>query len=122
MVDNRDAKSPKVPAFIDENVGYWLGALLTGRAKDLYTRMSERDANDYHMLKKALVTRYSFTEDGYRKRFRVVKTETGENARPVHHAFEELPSQAVRTFWKQFWRLQPPTGYESKGTVYQRLS
>ena len=30
------------------------------------------------MLKKALLTRYSFTEDGYRKRSREVKTETGE--------------------------------------------
>ena len=39
--------------------------------------MSDTDANDY-MLKKTLLTRYNYTEDGYRKRFREVKAETEE--------------------------------------------
>ena len=34
--------------------------------------------NDYDELKKALLTRYNYTEDGYRKRFREVKPETEE--------------------------------------------
>ena len=34
---------------------------------DVYTRMSNEDANDYDMLKKALLTSYNFTEDGYRR-------------------------------------------------------
>ena len=37
------------------------------RAMDVYTRMSNEDANDYDMLKKALLTSYNFTEDGYRR-------------------------------------------------------
>ena len=49
------------------------GALLSGRAVDVYTRMSNEDAHDYDKLKKALLTRYSFTEDGYRWRFMDVK-------------------------------------------------
>ena len=84
MVDpptrNRDAKSPKLPAFIDEKdelgryllrferyaenakweKNMWaikLSLLLTGRAMDIYTRMSDRDANEYDKLKKALLTR-----------------------------------------------------------------
>ena len=34
-----------------------LSALLTGRAMDVYTRMSDTDASDYDKLKKALLTR-----------------------------------------------------------------
>ena len=89
----QDAKSPKLPSFIDEkgeldsyllrferyaeNTSWekdtWaikLSALLTGRTMDVYTRMSDTDANDYDKLRKALLTRYNYTEDGYRKRFR----------------------------------------------------
>ena len=98
---NKDAKSPKLPSFIDEkdeldsyllrferyaeNVSWekdtWaikLSALLTGRAMDVYTRMSDADASDYDKLKKALLTRYNYTEDGYRKRFREATPETEE--------------------------------------------
>ena len=40
--------------------------------------MSDTDANDYDKLKKALLTSYNHTEDGYRKRFREIKPETEE--------------------------------------------
>ena len=98
---NKDAKSPKLPSFIDEkdeldsyllrferyaeNASWekdtWaikLRALLTGRAMEVYTRMSDADASDYDKLKKALLTRYNYTEDGYRKRFREATPETEE--------------------------------------------
>ena len=98
---NKDAKSPKLPSFIDEkdeldsyllrferyaeNASWekdtWaikLSALLTGRAMDVYTRMSDADTSDYGKLKKALLTRYNYTEDGYRKRFREATPETEE--------------------------------------------
>ena len=98
---NKDAKSPKLPSFIDEkdeldsyllrferyaeNASWekdtWaikLSALLTGRAMDVYTRMSDADASDYDKLKKALLTRYNYSEDGYRKRFREATPETEE--------------------------------------------
>ena len=100
---NKDAKSPKSPSFVDEkdeldsyllcfecyaeNASWekdtWaikLSALLTGRAMDVYTRMSDADASDYDKLKKALLTRYNYTEDGYRKRFREATPETEETA------------------------------------------
>ena len=44
---------------------------------DLYTRTSDGDASDHDKLKKALLTRYNFTED-YGKRFRKVKPKTEE--------------------------------------------
>ena len=40
--------------------------------------MSDTDVNDNDKLKKALLTRYNYTEDGYRKRFREIKPETEE--------------------------------------------
>ena len=51
---------------------------------DVYTRMSDTDAGDYDKLKKALLIRYNYTENGYRKRFREA---TPEN--------EETPDQFV---------------------------
>ena len=98
---NKHAKSLKIPSFIDENdeldsyllrferyaenasweKDTWaikLSALLTGRAMDVYTRMSDVDASNYDKLKKALLTRYNYTEDGYRKRFREATPETEE--------------------------------------------
>ena len=95
----KDAKSPKIPSFIDEKDeldsyllhferyaenAIWekdtwaikLSALLTGRAMDVYTRMSDTDASDYDKLKKALLM--SLTADGYRKRFREATPETEE--------------------------------------------
>ena len=142
----KDAKSPKLPSFIDEKdeldsyllrfecytenasreKNTWaikLSALLTGRAMDVYTRMSDTDANDYDKLKKALLIRYNYTEDSCRKRFRQVKPETEETPDQfvIRLPFEELPSQVVRTFWKQFWRPRSPSGSDSQGTVYQCL-
>ena len=45
---------------------------------DVYTRMSDTDANDYDKLKKVLLTRYNYTADAYRRRFREVKPGTEE--------------------------------------------
>ena len=121
---NKDAKSPKLPSFIDEkdeldsyllrferyaeNASWekdtWaikLSALLTGRAMDVYTRMSDADASDYDKLKKALLTRYNYTEDGYRKRFREATPETEETPDQfVIRLHEELLSQVAGAFWK----------------------
>ena len=46
--------------------------------------MADAGTNDYDKLKKALLTRYNYTKDGYKKRFREVKPET-----------EEMPDQFV---------------------------
>ena len=93
--------SPKLPSFIgekDELDSYllcferhaenaslekdtWaikLSVLLTERAKDVFTRVSDADPSDYDKLKKALLKRYNYTEDGYRKRFREATPETEE--------------------------------------------
>ena len=104
---NKDAKSTKLPSFIDkkdeldsyllcferyaENASWekdtWAikpSAPLTGRVMGVYTRMSDTDASDYDKLKKVLLTRYNYTEDVYRKRFREATPET-----------EQMPDQFV---------------------------
>ena len=55
---------------------YWasvLGNLLTGRALDVYTRMSAEDASDYAILKATLLQHFALTSEGFRKRFRNAK-------------------------------------------------
>ena len=118
---NKDAKSPKLPSFVDEkdeldsyllrferyaeNASWekdtWaikLSALLTGRAMDVYTRMSDADAGDYDKLKKALLTRYNYTEDGYRKRFREATPETEET--PDQFVIRLKNYLVAGAFWK----------------------
>ena len=56
-----------------------LSALLTGKALDVYSRMSETAAVDYKELKEALLKRYDLTENGFRVRFRNSKPEEGES-------------------------------------------
>ena len=53
--------------------------MLTGKALDVYTRLSQEDATNYDKLKLALLRRYNFTEHGYRQRFREARPEGQES-------------------------------------------
>ena len=55
-----------------------LSALLRGRALDVYSMMPKDDVNNYELLKDALLKRYQLTADGFKKRLRTAKPETGE--------------------------------------------
>ena len=46
-----------------------LGALLDGKALDVYSRLPLDHANDYERLKKALLTSFNLDEDGFRSKF-----------------------------------------------------
>ena len=101
-------KSPKLPSFVDgkddlhsylqrferfARVNNWseedwavsLSAPLTGRALDVYSRLSDDDATDYKILKEALLKRYDLTEEGYQRNFRNAKPEAGES--PEQYVF-----------------------------------
>ena len=56
-----------------------LSALLTGRALDVYTRLSADQAKDYEQLKKALLERYQLNAEGFRCKLRESTAEEGEN-------------------------------------------
>ena len=55
--------------------------------------MSDGGANEYDKLKKALFTKYNFTEDGYRKRFREIKPETEETPDPFVIRLTNYPAK-----------------------------
>jgi len=99
---NQISKSPKLPVFNDgkddihsylqrferfARANNWteqewavsLSALLTGKALEVYSRMSEENSSNYEILKAALLKRYDFTEEGYHKKFRTAKPEQGES-------------------------------------------
>ena len=61
-------------------LGCKFSALLTGKALDTYSRLSEDDAQDYNVVKTAILQRYSLTSDGFRKKFRSSKPDSGETA------------------------------------------
>jgi len=54
-----------------------LSALLKGKALAVYSRLPVKDAQDYEILKDALLKRFNMTE-GFRQKFRSVRPETGE--------------------------------------------
>ena len=96
------AKAPKLPSFVDgkddldaylkqfersATTAKWdkagwatiLSALLSSRALDVYSRLSEEAASDYGKMKIALMKRYDLKENGYRHKFRVSMPETNES-------------------------------------------
>ena len=56
-----------------------LSVMLSGRALEVYSRLSEEAAKDYDKVKIALMKRYGLTEDGYRRKFRASKPEVDES-------------------------------------------
>ena len=96
------AKAPKLPSFVDGKddldaylqrferfveTAKWkkdgwaskLSALLSGRALEVYSRLSEDAAKDYDKVKISLMKRYDLTKDGYRRKFRASKPEVDES-------------------------------------------
>ena len=63
----------------EENWAISLLALLTGKALEAYTRLSEEDASNYFELKNALLKRYNLTAEGYHEKFRKGRPEKEES-------------------------------------------
>ncbi|KAJ8034372.1 hypothetical protein HOLleu_21172 [Holothuria leucospilota] len=55
-----------------------MGALLTGRALEVYSRMSDSQSKDYAKLKSALLFKFQLTPDGFREKFRNARCESRE--------------------------------------------
>ena len=82
----------------------YLSALLEGPTLDIYHRMPLECANDYEALKEALLKRYSFTAQDFRKRFFNSKQANSESApqfmsRLKHYLFQWIElSKIVPSF------------------------
>ena len=58
-----------------------LGALLQGRALDVYSRLSPEEAGNYSELKQALLKRFQMSAEDFQHKFRTAEPEPGETAR-----------------------------------------
>ena len=61
--------------------GQWavyLSALLKGKALEVYSRLPVKDAQDYEILKDALLKRFNLTEEGFKQKFKSARAEVGE--------------------------------------------
>ena len=56
-----------------------LSPLLSGRALDVFSGLSDEQARDYDKLQKAFLQREDFTKQGYRERLREAKPEEQES-------------------------------------------
>ena len=63
----------------EENWAISLCALLTGKALEAYTRLSEEDASNYVELKNASLKRYNLTAEGYHGKLQKGRSETEES-------------------------------------------
>ena len=88
--DKMDAYLERFERFAKNNkwqVDVWatrLSALLTGKSLEFYSRLSREEADDYRMLKLALLRHYDYTEEGYRRKFRGCKPEEVETPETPH--------------------------------------
>ena len=90
-------------------VKYWaanLSALLSGKALETYARIDEDDSRDYTKVKQALLERYSLTSEGFRKKLRAAKPESGESASQFVSRMRSYLNN-----WMRLSGLQP--GYEN---------
>lgn len=57
----------------------YLSALLKGRALEVYSRLPSNEANDFDVLKLALLRRFEMTEEGFKRKFHNAQAEAGES-------------------------------------------
>ena len=84
--DNMDAylerfeRYAKSQGWNSKNWAISLGALLQGKALEVYSRLSAEDAADYSKLKDSLLKRFQMSAEDFARKFRTAVPETGETA------------------------------------------
>ncbi|KAK3746423.1 hypothetical protein QZH41_012761 [Actinostola sp. cb2023] len=68
----------RVQKWTEDSWAVSLSLLLTGKGLQVYTSIPQECAEDYPVLKAALLKRYELTEEGFRNKFRQCKPEKGE--------------------------------------------
>ncbi|XP_065939370.1 uncharacterized protein [Magallana gigas] len=89
---------------------------LTGKALDTYARLGEVEANDYDVIKNAILKRYNLTASTYKDKFRGCKQFSSET-------FREFSSRATNYFdhWCQMEKVPKNSspGFNDKGQPSQ---
>ena len=78
---NRYERYAKAQKWPESTWAINLSALLTGKALETYSRLTEDESMNYDKLKKALLERFLLTSEGFRKKMRNAKPESGETAK-----------------------------------------
>ena len=81
-----------------------LSASLTGKALDVYSRLSDENTTNYDELKNALLKIYNLTEHGYREKFRKCRPEKEES--PEQYIFR------METYLEKWIELSNSQTYE----------
>lgn len=68
----------KAQGWKEENWAVALSTLLKGKALEVFSRLSPETALNYQLLKGALLKRFDYTEDGFRKKFRESRVDDRE--------------------------------------------
>ena len=76
---NRFERFAEVQRWKKDTYAVCLSALLKGKALEVYARLPIDQANDYDSLKAALLKRFQLSEDGFKRKFRTAKPDTGES-------------------------------------------
>jgi len=69
----------RIQQWQEDTWGVRLGTLLCGKAREVYTHMSDSDAADYKKLKHALLLRFKLSAEAYRRRFRTARKQKDES-------------------------------------------
>ena len=73
----------------------YLSALLEGPALVVYHRLPASDANNYEVVKEALLIKYSLTSGDHRNTFFACKQNSNENASRFFSRLEHINSQWI---------------------------
>ena len=88
-----------------------LSLLLTGRALEVFCRLSESEASDYDRVEEVQQKRYNLTEDGYRQKFRTYTPEYGENP--------NMFIVRLKTYLERWMKLsETPQTYDGLGDLF----
>ena len=106
---------------------YWpvlIQSVLKGRAQSVYAALPAHQANDYDLLKGAILQAYEFVPEVYRQRFRASRKQTsqthGEFARVLRDQFQQWLRAEKVTDFKGLSELVLLEKY--KGTVSREIS
>ena len=82
---NRFERFALIHKWPKEDWSLHLSSLLQGKALNVYSSLSFEDAQDYDILKHALLDRYNLTVDGFRHKFKSSRPEGVENFSQLAH-------------------------------------
>ena len=80
-----------------ENWAIALSSHLTGKALEVYSRLTHDEAHDYEKVKVALMERLECTEEGFRVKFRTAKPQKGEKSKAICFSIKKFVQSMGRT-------------------------